>query len=376
VRQEGDRYLLQDPTFGNTVWVTRHALEAETSGYFLIPPGELPRGWRTVDAKEGASVWGKGKAGSLDPDPSRCKDQKKPESCNKTPCPQGMAVADAHLMLVSLNIMDAPAGYAPPVGPPVNFVVTYNQREANQPANFTYSNFGPKWTCDWIAYITDNPQSTSANVKYFAQGGGTRTFTGFVTNTQTFAFQQYDQTRLQRIGPNSYELTSPDGSKLVFSQSDGSIGTSRKIFLTEILDPFGNAVTLTYDGNLRLVAITDAIGQVTTLTYGNTNDLYKITRVTDPFTRFADFAYDSLGRLTNITDVIGLNSRFVYEGTGDFINSLITPYGTNTFTATAGGTNSGVWDQFNCETKVLIKRVTHLVFGYGGRFSGRVPDSW
>ena len=59
-------------------------------------------------------------------------------------------------------------------------------------------------------------------------------------------------------------------------------------------------------GTCALSAITDAIGQVTTLTYGNTNDIYKITRVTDPFGRFADFAYDSLGRLTNITDVIGL----------------------------------------------------------------------
>jgi len=28
VRQEGDRYLLEDPTFGNTVWATRQALEA------------------------------------------------------------------------------------------------------------------------------------------------------------------------------------------------------------------------------------------------------------------------------------------------------------------------------------------------------------
>jgi hypothetical protein len=37
VRQVGDRYLLEDPTFGNTVWATRQALEAETSGYFLIP---------------------------------------------------------------------------------------------------------------------------------------------------------------------------------------------------------------------------------------------------------------------------------------------------------------------------------------------------
>jgi len=32
VRQEGDRYLLEVPTFGNTVWATRQALEAEPSG--------------------------------------------------------------------------------------------------------------------------------------------------------------------------------------------------------------------------------------------------------------------------------------------------------------------------------------------------------
>ena len=46
VRQEGDRYLLQDPTFGNDVWATKQALEAETSGYCLMPPGDLPRGWQ------------------------------------------------------------------------------------------------------------------------------------------------------------------------------------------------------------------------------------------------------------------------------------------------------------------------------------------
>jgi RHS repeat-associated protein len=344
VRQDGDRYLLEDPTFGNTVWATRQTLEAETSGYFLIPSGELPRGWRSVEAKEGAAVWGKGTPPDRDPDPHRCKDPKSGggDPCNKdkSKC-RGMAVSDVHLMLVSLNIVDTPVGYSPPVGPSFEFTVTYNQRDANQPANFTYSNFGPKWTCDWIAYIRDNPSNALADVKYYASGGGARTFTGFVTNAQTFAFQQYDQTRLTRTGTNSYELTSPDGSQMVFGQPDGSIGTSRKIFLTQILDPFGNAVTLTYDGNLRIAVIADAIGHVTTLTYGLTNDIYKITRVTDPFGRFADFAYDSLGRLTNITDVIGLNSTFVYEGTSDFINALITPYGTNTFIRAEGGGVSG-----------------------------------
>ena len=341
VRREGERYLIQDPTFGNDVWATPEALDEEASGYFLIPPGPLPKGWRAVSVAEGGTVWGKGVTANNDPKPFGCKD---PRSGGSKPCSQqpnqckGMAQSSVHLMLVSLHLEDEPVGYSPPVGPAVEFTVRYNHRDSFQPANFTYSNFGPKWTCDWIAYITDNPQSPLADVNYYMRGGGVRTFTGFDTNTQSYAFQQMDQTRLTRTGPASYELVFPDGSKEVFSQSDGSAGTSRKIFLTQDVGPHGNAASLHYDGNLRLVSITDAIGQVTRLTYGLTNDIYKITRVTDPFGRFAQFDYDASARLTNITDVIGLNSTFGYETNSDFINTLITPYGTNTFTRGESGT--------------------------------------
>lgn len=342
IRQEGDRYLLQDPTFGNDVWASRDALDAETSGYFLIPPGKLPPGWRAVDAKEGAAVWGKGNTSNNDPDPHGPPDPKTGGGGCK-----GMAVSSVHLMLVNLNLSDEPVGYSPPVGPAVRFTVRYNHREARQPANFTYSNFGPKWTCDWISYITDNPQSPSADAKYYIMGGGTRTFTAFNTNTQSFAYQQYDQTRLTRTGTNSYQMLARDGSKLIFSQSDGSAGTSRKIFLTQVVDPAGNALTLTYDANLRVAALTDAIGQVTTLSYelGGPDHMFLITRVTDPFGRFATFEYDVARRLKKITDVIGLTSQFSYYdiplGGGltnytDFIYALITPYGTNTFVATSG----------------------------------------
>ena len=67
IRQEGDRYLLQDPTFRNDVWVTKAALEDECSGYFLIPAGRLPTGWRGVKAKEGDTIWGKGNVGGPGP---------------------------------------------------------------------------------------------------------------------------------------------------------------------------------------------------------------------------------------------------------------------------------------------------------------------
>jgi RHS repeat-associated protein len=349
-RQEGARYLLQDPTFGNDAWVTKEALEDETSGYFLIPPGEPAHGWRVVEALEGASVWGKGITGNNDPDPHGPCDPATPAG-GGTSCPpdddcKGMAMPRVHLMLVSLNINDEPVGYTPPIGPAVRFLVRYNQRERRQPSTFNYSNLGPKWTFDWLSYITDEPSNPAADVKYYIMGGGTRTFTGFNSATQTYVFQQLDQTRLTRTAPDTYEMLSRDGTRKVFSPpfSDPFIerddleatATKRKIFLTQLIDSFGNAVKLTYDADLRVTAITDAIGQVTRISYEPTDDpnddptdIFKIRKVTDPFGRFATFNYKQ-GQLITITDVIGITSQFTY-GADDFIETLTTPYGVTKF---------------------------------------------
>ena len=373
VRQVGDLYLLQDPTFRNDVWATREALEAETSGYFLIPSGALAKGWRTVAAAEGANIWGKGQVGDNDAGPCTKRDPKTGSSCGL-----GMMTSGVHLMDVNLNLVDKPLGYTPPVGPPVELAIRYSNRDLFQPANFSYVNLGAKWTCDWIAYIVDNPSNSLADVNFYADGGGNRTFTGFDTNTQTFAYQQYDQTLLTRTATNpiSYQMTWPDGSRMIFNQSDGSVGTTRKIFLTQELDPQGNALTFTYDSELRLVAVTDAIGQVTTLEYDPLPPLpfyidhtNKITKVTDPFGRSATFNYVPVlaeevaggcpdncyidkfytWTLGSITDVAGMTSQVTYADAGDvtyffqtnnltqmlygnFVNSMITPYGTNHFT--------------------------------------------
>lgn len=350
VRQEGDRYQLQDPTFGNHTWVTREALEAETSGYFLIPPGEPLPGWRVLKSQEGETVWGKGFTGSNDPGPHGPCDPATPggDSCPKKDgdC-KGMAVPRVHLMLVSLNINDEPVGYSPPVGPAVRLTVRYNQREAKQPANFHYSNLGPKWTFDWLSYITDEPSSPSDEVTYYIMGGGTRTFKSFKSDSQSFAFQQFDQTRLTRKDDKTYEMLSRDGSRKIFdhafSEPEGQEPTKRKVFLKQLIDPHGNAVSLSYDADHRVVAITDAINQVTRIFYDHPKDKFKITKVTDPFGRFATFDYDDSGRLIKITDVIGLTSEFTYDVDGehnsksDFIVKLKTPYGDTTFAKTEPG---------------------------------------
>src|SRR5262249_20665380 len=101
-------------------------------------------------------------------------------------------------------------------------------------------------------------------------------------------------------------------------------------FMTALTDPQGQSLQFTWDSQARLIAITDATGQVTTVAYELPNDPLKITKITDPFGRYATFGYNAAGQLASIRDVIGLTSSFAY-GPNDFVQALTTPYGTTTF---------------------------------------------
>src|SRR5262249_33078667 len=161
----------------------------------------------------------------------------------------------------------------------------------------------------------------------YMMGGGNRIFTGFNATTNTYVQNPpLDQTQLLRTSTNpiSYKMISPDGSVKIFSQSDGGTGLTRNVFLTKLIDPFGNAVTLNYDANLRVTSITDALNQITTVSYQLPtdppphNDIYKIKQVTDPFgsvgaRRSATFGYDDTNRLISITDVMNNTSTFGYD---------------------------------------------------------------
>src|SRR6185437_7582672 len=50
------RYLIQDTTFGEDIRMSPATLDEEASGYFLVPTGPLPHGWRTVSEHEGSGI--------------------------------------------------------------------------------------------------------------------------------------------------------------------------------------------------------------------------------------------------------------------------------------------------------------------------------
>jgi RHS repeat-associated protein len=115
---------------------------------------------------------------------------------------------------------------------------------------------------------------------------------------------------------------------------------------------------------MRIVSITDAIGQVTTLSYGLSGTPLVVTKITDPFGRSASFSYNASGLLASITDVLGITSSYTYgQGTDpDFINTLTTPYGSTTFTYGDSSTNPSLgWTRF-LQTVDPLNRTSYVEF--------------
>jgi RHS repeat-associated protein len=375
------RFRFDDPLLGGEVWMSREAFEEEISGFFLIERGPLPQGWRAASPGETGPIRGKcifatGDGGGGTRPNVPCK-----------PCGGGgggMAVYRFHLLRASLSITDTPVGYSPPRGPEARFQATYNQREATQPSTFFYSNLGKRWVHHWMSYVEDDPTAVGDPVELFVRGGGKEPYEGFVNGVSAPEQDTRAVMTIVSTSPIQYERELPDGSKEVFAQSDGASTAPRRVFLTKIQDPQGNMLMLTYDGQLRLVSVTDAIEQVTTLSYELPSDPLKITKVTDPFGRFAKFEYDDGGQLVKITDVIGISSEFEYgvnyeylTGTTDFVRAMTTPYGTTTFRSGIGpyaSVNNNRWVE---ATDPLggTERVEHILNGTNPLPASDDPDS-
>ena len=327
-------YHLQDPTFDTDgqIWLSKKAIDEECDGYFLVPKtAQLPAGWTIVSADEGEKVRGKGVASSRngnqqgDMAPDRCLISAQcPQSCSI-----GMAKASAYTMLASLKIDDTPLGYTPPLGPAIDFHVTYNHGQTNQPSSFSFSNLGQNWNLNWISYLTVDSVSGTATLR--KPNGGSEVY---VQSGGVYSPDFLTQALLVNMGGGVYQRQMNDGSIQVYSLSDTS--SPPRIFMTSVIDAQGNAALIQYDANFRVVSITDAINQVSTITYvsntvGNSG-FYKIASISDPFSRSCSFLYDSTNtNLLSITDVVGLKSQFVSDSSSSFITAMTTPYGSTSF---------------------------------------------
>jgi len=91
VGEDGDRLHLKDPTFGTDLWISRRALDAEASGYFLVPKDAAAgQPWRPVSLAEAKAPRGMGTTSNSEAGANTPKDD---TECPKKICPQVTASA-------------------------------------------------------------------------------------------------------------------------------------------------------------------------------------------------------------------------------------------------------------------------------------------
>lgn len=324
-RFEDGSVLLHDSAIGAGAILPAAAFADEATGYVLVPYPAAD-GYPVEDA-EGATVLGHCTPGVPWSD--------EPCGCGGNGPNRAMPGYALHPVTASLIITDTPLFYTPPRGPAVNFTLMYNQRTQRTDTTPTFSNVARLWSMSWVSYISDNNSSAFPPYAWndvFTQLEGRESVNQYDGPTNPFSRATVGPLDNNRPG---FKRQLPDGTVEEFTFPDRGNLPGRRWFLTQTIDPQGQALTYTYDANIRLVAVTDAVGQVTTLDYADTANPLRVTRVVDPFGRSATLTYDAQGQLETVTDMAGLTSRFSYGETNQYgvglVTAMTTPYGTTTF---------------------------------------------
>ena len=368
LREVRGKFQLDDPTGWQTTFASKTALDAEASGYFLVPAGPLPAGWRRVESPEGATVFGRNGVLDTDPDGTSKRDAKAQCGGSGGRSSYGMATWDVHLGMVSQQIIDTPIGYEPPFGPAIDVTFRHTQRSNRR---FGYK---PKWTHSWSGQIYENPLTPLGDLMIQEEGGWER-FSPLDDEGKSYQGRVFNTGRVLRLNNTNLVWEFPDGTKRTYTSFAGTNTAWGKVFhMSAVEDAAGNRVTIQLLPNGRVESLTDPLGRLTRFYYEladpgipaehnpgavpplsgvtiNSEYTNQVTRIVDPFGRTALLQYQKIERyitgycvgngycpfyyynydLTNIVDVAGLGSKLVYDWSGSWITNLTTPYGTTRF---------------------------------------------
>jgi YD repeat-containing protein len=282
--QDGTVLLKTPPSATTHGWTVAASMPKEAA----IPRAgrSLAEGWTAVGDEEASTIFGKGHSGNSDNDDT--------SECSRMSgggCSSGRRMADYafHTMLASLHILTFPS-VTPRArsGRRVQGCLQHARERAAGTMLFT--NFSPLWVSRWVSYLEDNPAQPAATSKSICAAEVSKPMRGLIPRAGLSRKTPMD-TVLHRIDTDTYERRHPDGSKEVYSQAIGTTGPARQVFLKQIVDPQGNAVTLNYDTTpgfeTRITSITDATGFTSSFSYNQSGAPYLVTAITDPFGRFA-----------------------------------------------------------------------------------------
>jgi RHS repeat-associated protein len=380
ISKRGNLYEVVDPTFRMHKWLTGEAINAESSGQFLVAAKQVPDGWQRLNSEQASHIFGKGYPSIMQPEPCPCNcpppcppgssgsggngsgngSDGLPGSCSSCDHPTiaagaigasssseagaGMPNWKVNEPYIDLRLRDVPLGYQSSAGP-VSFEIDYWQRDSRGPNPYSQQTFGmgPSWECSWLAYVNggDGEVLNGAN-------GGQIPLTDPTGTTPNYYYNL-----LTTETTTNFIVSYPSGAKdiygfEVYNQADEEV----LYYLTQKIDERGRTTTFVYvpfdpltNPVAKLLYVIDADGRTNTISYTSVSNSsvdyeYLVSQVKDPNGDTVNFAYDTNGCLTNVTDMAGISSSFTYgystnvnyDGSGDYwINSLNTPYGTTTF---------------------------------------------
>lgn len=217
----GDLYQVVDPTFGHPTHLSAEAINAEASGYFMVPAGQALTGWRAVPDTEARQVVGRGNPNFMgDSDDQRCSvaaGNGGCDGCQASSKPGGMPGWRVSEPYINLWLEDVPLAYEPAYGPVVALELAYKQRDEYAGLTADQTSFGKGWNCNWLAYLENFGYSAVLQLP----GGGKSTFL-FNGGNEAIAPNYYNYSRLKKtVNPStgyvtSFELSFPDGSKDIY----------------------------------------------------------------------------------------------------------------------------------------------------------------
>jgi len=111
------------------------------------------------------------------------------------------------------------------------------------------------------------------------------------------------------VTEHSLLFKNPDGTYTRKLKNGDEVHFNALGLQTSVVEKNGNTTNYEYDGQGKLISITDPVGLVTTVTYSGE----KIASVTDPAGRITNFETDGSGNLTKITDPDGSFRLFSYD---------------------------------------------------------------
>lgn len=363
LEKRGEIYRVVDPTFSMVTWLTRQAIDAESSGQFLVPAKQAPATWRRLAVADSSLIFGKGHAKRTKPNPSP------PCETNCPPCAagtggvggngnsgsgngnggccgggggigKGAGIGDSggtdpsgmpHWTVMGPNlshwVIDEPLAYQPALGPRISFKIYNDSSEASPPYTpppqpHMGQNLG--WGNSWwssLIFPTGNylyGGGGTLGVTLYAAGGGIRD--DYVANDPYHTPEYFTKTYMTYSADTNNNLQAftlyyPSGASDVYALFPTNIlgdylGTA---YLTQTIDPQGHATTIRYNTNASWFDPTDPLLTVVIDGDGKTNLV----------------AYTNLTWLTTNSGVVSTNvfSNLLSTITSPYSNSCTLTYG-------------------------------------------------